>query len=103
DFAGIKAQAADDLEISNNQFEETFFGIHISKSKRVTINNNRLKASSALEYELGNGIHLWKCENASIYNNQISGHRDGIYFEFVTFSKIHGNLSSKNKRYGLHF
>lgn len=103
DFAGIKANAAHGLEVSNNRFEETFFGIHISKSDRVKISNNRLQASSALEYELGNGIHLWKCEQAYIANNQIAGHRDGIYFEFVTFSKIYGNLSNQNKRYGLHF
>lgn len=103
DFAGLKANAAHGLEVSNNSFEETFFGIHISKSNGVRITNNRLQASSALEYELGNGIHLWKCEHANISNNQITGHRDGIYFEFVTKSKINSNLSKQNKRYGLHF
>ncbi len=32
----------------------------------------------------------------------ISGHRDGIYFEFVKHS-IWRNISEKNLRYGLHF
>ena len=31
------------------------------------------------------------------------GHRDGIYFEFVTHSKVEENLSYGNLRYGLHF
>lgn len=38
-----------------------------------------------------------------IINNQITGHRDGIYFEFVTSSTIQGNRSIGNVRYGLHF
>jgi nitrous oxidase accessory protein len=38
-----------------------------------------------------------------IESNQIRGHRDGIYFEFVTGSAIRKNLSEKNIRYGLHF
>jgi len=33
----------------------------------------------------------------------VSGHRDGIYFEFVTNSLITGNHSEGNMRYGLHF
>ncbi|NJO25790.1 MAG: hypothetical protein HC867_08575 [Bacteroidia bacterium] len=35
--------------------------------------------------------------------NHIQGHRDGIYFEFVTDSDIKQNISEKNIRYGLHF
>ncbi|MCK5278011.1 MAG: right-handed parallel beta-helix repeat-containing protein, partial [Cyclobacteriaceae bacterium] len=38
-----------------------------------------------------------------IEKNQISGHRDGIYFEFVENSKIIENISENNIRYGLHF
>jgi len=38
-----------------------------------------------------------------IIGNTISGHRDGIYFEFVTNSIIWRNTSTKNIRYGLHF
>lgn len=38
-----------------------------------------------------------------ISGNTITGHRDGIYFEFVTNSVISGNNSFSNQRYGLHF
>jgi len=38
-----------------------------------------------------------------IIGNQIMGHRDGIYFEFVTHSTIQNNYSHDNIRYGLHF
>jgi len=38
-----------------------------------------------------------------ITGNIITGHRDGIYFEFVTNSVILKNTSVRNIRYGLHF
>jgi nitrous oxidase accessory protein len=103
DLAGIKCLDAHHVTIKNNIFENTFFGIHLSNSNFSRILNNKMSASAELEYQLGNGIHLWKCTNAEIVGNQITGHRDGIYFEFVTKSSIRKNISQKNKRYGLHF
>jgi nitrous oxidase accessory protein len=38
-----------------------------------------------------------------IAGNVVEGHRDGIYFEFVTNSVIENNQSMHNVRYGLHF
>jgi nitrous oxidase accessory protein len=46
---------------------------------------------------------MWKCNRITVQNNIIKGHRDGIYFEFVTNSLIKNNHSEKNLRYGLHF
>src|SRR5690606_31426869 len=39
----------------------------------------------------------------TLEDNQVSGHRDGFYFEFVKNSVILRNTSSENLRYGLHF
>jgi nitrous oxidase accessory protein len=103
DYAGIKVHDAHGVRILNNKFEETFFGIHLSNSDSAYIAGNRLVATAANEYELGNGIHLWKCNHARIEKNHITGHRDGIYFEFVTNARIYKNQSHKNMRYGLHF
>ncbi len=103
DLAGIKCLDAHHVVIRDNIFENTFFGIHLSNSDHATIRGNRLSASAEFEYQLGNGIHLWKCDSALIEGNEITGHRDGIYFEFVTHSHIRKNISQKNMRYGLHF
>src|SRR5690606_24146344 len=35
--------------------------------------------------------------------NEILGHRDGIYLEFVTHTHVNKNRSEGNLRYGLHF
>jgi nitrous oxidase accessory protein len=48
-------------------------------------------------------VHLWYSKNVDVQNNYISGHRDGIYLEFVENSSINKNESEKNIRYGLHF
>lgn len=103
DLAAIKGLDADYLIARKNIFENTFFGIHLSNSNNTIVENNQLTASAEHEYQSGNGIHLWKCTNAKIINNTIKGHRDGIYFEFVTKSLIKANHSEDNLRYGLHF
>ncbi|MDQ6830794.1 MAG: right-handed parallel beta-helix repeat-containing protein, partial [Gemmatimonadota bacterium] len=48
-------------------------------------------------------IHLWSSRGITIADNRISGHRDGIYFEFVHDSRVERNISEGNLRYGLHF
>lgn len=103
DKAGIKGLDAHHVKIIDNIFEETFFGIHLSNTDSAFISGNKLKAQAEFEYQSGNGIHLWKCNHAVIKGNRIEGHRDGIYFEFVTNTSILKNISKANIRYGLHF
>ncbi|RIW17217.1 nitrous oxide reductase family maturation protein NosD [Algoriphagus lacus] len=103
DSAGIKFFDSKHCVIKNNLLENTFFGLHFSNSSDMTITENVLISNAEREYQTGNGIHLWKCKNNLITNNQVSGHRDGVYLEFVTKTEVEDNLVSKNKRYGLHF
>lgn len=103
DLAGIGAINTDQLVIRHNEFEETFFGVHISNSRYSAIESNKFSVRARSEYETGNGIHLWQSTQATIRDNHVTGHRDGIYFEFVTNSLIEGNVCEKNQRYGLHF
>ena len=103
DLAAIKILDSKGLHISDNQFENAFFGIYLANSSQSWIENNVLTAKGNYESQIGNGIHLWKCEHVTIHNNKIKGHRDGIYFEFVTNSLITNNHSEGNLRYGLHF
>jgi len=103
DFAAIKIIDATGVVIENNTITNSSFAIHISNSTSSIVRNNVIRGNNKSEHSSGNGIHLWKCQNMVIENNSISGHRDGIYFEFVTESTIQKNLSEKNIRYGLHF
>jgi len=103
DIAGIKILDSKFIRILNNRFEDNFFAIHVSNSSQSWIENNVIKADVEAEHQIGNGIHLWKCNHVTITDNNVQGHRDGIYFEFVTNSLITGNHSEGNMRYGLHF
>lgn len=103
DFAGIKVYNGRDAVIRNNILENTFFGIYIQYGINCLIENNNLTAYSKVEQESGNGIHCWKSDSLRILGNNITGHRDGIYFEFVKNSIIWRNVSEHNLRYGLHF
>lgn len=103
DIAAIKLVNSKNVIIQGNKFAQTYFGIHVSNSSYFTIRNNQLTGRTRTEQTTGNGIHLWKCDHALIEGNRINGHRDGIYFEFVTESVIRNNTSFSNIRYGLHF
>jgi len=103
DFAAIKLIDAADVLLEGNTIINAYFAIHISNSTNCKVSNNTITGNPKSEQLTGNGIHLWKCNRASIENNHITGHRDGIYFEFVTESVIQKNISEKNIRYGLHF
>ena len=103
DFAGIKIYNSRNVVIKDNILEDNFFGIYSQFGINCTIENNRIKASGKEEQQSGNGIHCWKSDSMRIIANTVMGHRDGIYFEFVTHSVIWRNTSEKNLRYGLHF
>ncbi|MBE2281467.1 MAG: nitrous oxide reductase family maturation protein NosD [Ignavibacteriaceae bacterium] len=103
DNAAVKVENADSVEISNNEFYNNFFAIYLANVTYSLIKKNKIRAVYQSESTSGNGIHLWKCKRISIIDNDVSGHRDGIYFEFVDDSYIKGNKSYKNSRYGLHF
>ncbi|HEX3025588.1 MAG TPA: nitrous oxide reductase family maturation protein NosD [Chitinophagaceae bacterium] len=103
DYAGIKIYNSKNVIIENNILDDTFFGIYAQYGKNCIIKNNSLTAHQTEEQQSGNGIHCWKSDSMQIIGNKISGHRDGIYFEFVTNSIIWRNTSVKNIRYGLHF
>lgn len=101
--AAIKLNEVSNCIIEDNILKDNFFGIYLAKSYNCVIRNNRIEAYNKTETNSGNGIHLWYSKGITIINNQIIGHRDGIYFEFVMHSLIKNNYSKNNLRYGLHF
>lgn len=103
DIAALRILNKGHIYIANNRFENTFFGVYSQHAYYTTIANNYFKSAGINEQGSANGIHCWKSDHMVIVNNYITGHRDGIYFEFVTNSTIAKNKSESNLRYGLHF
>lgn len=103
DPGGIKVYNSNHVKILDNLLFDNFFGIYIQYGKNCIVKNNKIVAFGKAEQQIGNGIHCWKSDSLQITANTISGHRDGIYFEFVTHSVIWRNIAFSNIRYGLHF
>lgn len=103
DYASVGVIDAQNVIIENNTITHSYFAIHFANTVESIIRNNIIIGTPKTEQTSGNGIHLWKCNNMVVENNEIQGHRDGIYFEFVTNSIIQENNSHNNIRYGLHF
>ncbi len=101
--AAIKLNESAYCRIEDNILLNNFFGIYLSKSHSCYLARNRIEAYDQFESSSGNGIHLWYSKGITIEANEIIGHRDGIYFEFVRHSLVINNYSKKNIRYGLHF
>lgn len=90
--------------ISNNIFENNYFGIYIQRGYKCLIQNNKFTTKRSKSQEgVGDGIHAWSSEELWIKNNFVEGHKDGIYLEKVLHSYIAKNYSKNNLRYGLHF
>jgi len=103
DRAAILVDQSKYCRIINNILENTFFGIYFKKSFSCEISDNSISGKAVKEFSSANAIHLWYCKKMKVSGNQIRGHRDGIYLEFVDSSLIENNLSENNLRYGLHF
>ncbi|MFL5808538.1 MAG: nitrous oxide reductase family maturation protein NosD [Flavisolibacter sp.] len=103
DYASINLVDATYVVLENNTIEHAYFAIHIGNTTNSIISNNIIIGTPKTEQTSGNGIHLWKCDSMIVEGNDVQGHRDGIYFEFVTNSTISDNNSHANIRYGLHF
>jgi len=103
DRAAVRVSETHGCVIDHNRIENGFFGIYLARVTDCRVANNAIVGTATRETEAGNGIHLWTSRRITISGNQISGHRDGIYLEFVHDSHIVGNTSTRNLRYGLHF
>jgi nitrous oxidase accessory protein len=103
DRAAIKVQDSANCVIEDNRVDDAFFGIYLARVERCRVAHNRLRALKGTESSSGNGIHLWTSNHVTIEGNEIIGHRDGIYLEFVHGSEVRDNVSEGNLRYGMHF
>ncbi|RCR70833.1 nitrous oxide reductase family maturation protein NosD [Larkinella punicea] len=103
DWAAVKVLEARQVRVIGNRIRNAYFGVYFSASDHCLVSRNDIKGNPHEEQTTGNGIHAWKCDSIRVENNRISGHRDGIYFEFVTHSTVQRNRSFGNIRYGLHF
>ena len=103
DRAALKVEGARGCVVEDVDIRDAFFGIYLAKASGCALRRNRIIGGSRAERAAGNAIHLWDTRDVEISGNTVSGHRDGLYFEFVRGARVTGNTSTANARYGLHF
>jgi len=103
DRAALLVRDARGCTIDDNRIEESFFGILLQDARDCDVTQNVVRGPATRQSVGGNGIHAWQSDSIRIRGNSVAGHRDGIYFEFVTHGDVAGNTSEDNARYGLHF
>lgn len=103
DMAGIKVSDCRGARLIGNTLDRCFFAIYLNNAHGALLEGNHVNGDEADPDRMANGIHLWKCDGITIRGNRVHHHRDGIYLEFVTDSRIEGNHTWRNQRYGLHF
>ncbi|NJC26979.1 nitrous oxide reductase family maturation protein NosD [Neolewinella antarctica] len=101
--SAIRLREVNNAKILDNRIINCYFGIYLETAGRTDVINNYIQNKFVREVNAGNAIHAWKSEALRIHDNVVTGHRDGIYFEFVDDSTIECNDSYGNIRYGLHF
>ncbi len=100
--AALKFERAHRCVAEALEIRDAPFGIYAAESADCRIANNVIRGDGKLG-TAGNAIHLWSSSRMIVRDNVVSGHRDGLYFEFVRDTSIEGNRSEANLRYGLHF
>ena len=103
DPAAILLRGVRGCRIEDNQIREAYFGIYAMRAADCVIAGNRVQGPAGAEASTGNGIHLWQSSGMTVRDNEVSAHRDGVYFEFVRAATVEGNNVTGNRRYGLHF
>lgn len=103
DMAAVRIQEANYVTVRNNKILNNTYGVYVQNSAHCLVKNNLISSGAVSEQNSGNGVHVWRGDSLRIEGNRVSGHRDGIYLEFVINSHVLRNTSEKNIRYGLHF
>jgi len=103
DIAGIRVTESSRCVLTGNRLLNNTYGIYLENSHRCQVSDNVIIGHSESESSGGNGLHIWYGDEHLIERNSIEGHRDGIYLEFAKGTRLTGNRSAGNLRYGLHF
>jgi nitrous oxidase accessory protein len=103
DRAGVRFEHVTRCAAERLEVLDAPYGIQVFESSECRLAGNTIHGAGARQRAPGNAIHLWNARRMTLIDNVVSGHRDGLYFEFVQDATIERNVSERNLRYGLHF
>lgn len=103
DRAAVRFERVNHCLLEDSEIRDSHFGIYVAKSTGCRLRGNTVAGPGGPIGAAANAIHLWDSREMEVTGNRVSGHRDGLYFEFVVATRIEDNEITGNLRYGLHF
>ncbi|MFC6954200.1 nitrous oxide reductase family maturation protein NosD [Halorubellus litoreus] len=96
--------AGDDVVVRDSRVTETTFGVWVDGTSGAVVANTTIvgRDQVADRAERGNGIQLWRAEDARVRDNRITDARDGIYYSWASDVVATGN-ALWDLRYGVHY
>lgn len=96
--------SADRAAVVDSRVTNTTFGIWVDGAKEVRLVDNTIVGRESIESraERGNGIQLWRAEDAVVTDNRITDARDGIYYSWAS-DVVARNNTLWDLRYGVHY
>lgn len=125
DDAGVLVRG-DGVELAELRLRENLHGIYVRGAKRVRLVGNEVAGLAATaappaaavtvdggddgihhsppgtQSLIGNGIHLWNADGATVLDNRIAHVRDGIYVSHTNGASFRRNAVQES-RYGIHY
>ncbi|NIB98320.1 nitrous oxide reductase family maturation protein NosD [Halobacterium sp. R2-5] len=95
---------APDATLADARVTNTTFGVWVNGVPDARVANTTIVGRTSVERasDRGNGIQLWRADDAELADNRITDVRDGLYFSWSS-----GVLASNNTmwdlRYGVHY
>lgn len=102
-YAAVRVVYGSHVTLRDNVVQNTYYGLYLERADNCLVQRNTIRGQARKESTSGNAIHIYNSNAITVANNQVSGHRDGIYLESAGNSVVRGNTSKGNLRYGLHF
>lgn len=97
--AAVRVTAAD-ATVEDNDVEDVLFGIDLRDAPGSVVRNNRIGGKALDIARRGDGLRLWRCNNALVEGNTLHDGRDAILW-YSTGVTVRGNTAT-DCRYGLH-
>ncbi|AFK20924.1 nitrous oxide reductase family maturation protein NosD (plasmid) [Haloferax mediterranei ATCC 33500] len=90
--------------IADSRVTAATFGIWLDGVSGAHIENNTIVGRESVEPRSyrGNGIQVWKTDDATLVDNRITDTRDGIYYSWASGVTARNN-TMWNLRYGVHY
>ncbi|MFC7021017.1 MULTISPECIES: nitrous oxide reductase family maturation protein NosD [Haloarcula] len=101
--AAVRVNASH-VTIRDSRITEMTFGVWLNGVSDATVANNTIVGREEITRltDRGNGIQIWKTEDSTIRNNDITTVRDGLYYNWAE-DVVASNNTLWDLRYGVHY